>query len=262
MIEEQLVALNAAPIVIQAARQGFIPRLRCEMPKCLLELEREDGREVFEPRQGRYPKWAPSPDRFPVPGHEDGSYTPDNIRLSHKHCNCVAGGLLRGPDNLNRLNADPEFQKRNVARLKAQWADPEWRSKFDAIQSRPETVAKKRAALAQINNDPVRLAHRIAKCKEVQSGEEWQAGHRARLDALHANLDFQSRKTAWFAKLNASPEGRAHLAHIFDDPVAQEARLNALAHGRCTRWNINRGKPHADYCDGQHLTRSYPRSTL
>ena len=91
-IADQLITLGAAGVLCVAAERGLIVELECAMPDCRDPL----GRSHFEARRGGANRWAPSADRYPVPGRRGGEYTPDNIRLSHFQCNRAEGGKVGG----------------------------------------------------------------------------------------------------------------------------------------------------------------------
>jgi hypothetical protein len=91
-IVDTLCELNAAPILIQAAYHGLIDSLECrfvDTDECLCP----DGRWFFTKRgDPRHSPWAPSADRWPVPGRDGGEYVIENVRLAHYRCNVSAGG--------------------------------------------------------------------------------------------------------------------------------------------------------------------------
>lgn len=96
-----LAELNAAPILIITAIDGLLDNLECTMPICICP----SGRGYFERRgDPRYGPWAPSADRFPVPGRDGGTYSPTNIRLAHKKCNQSEGGRYGGRIGITRLS--------------------------------------------------------------------------------------------------------------------------------------------------------------
>ncbi len=91
-----LLVLRSAAILVLAAERGLISELSCAMPECKCP----EGRSHFEKRGG-YNYWAPSADRFPLPGRDGGTYVPENVRLAHFQCNRAEGtrqgGLISGP---------------------------------------------------------------------------------------------------------------------------------------------------------------------
>lgn len=92
MIARRLAELRADHVLIVAALDGLIPALECTMPICSCPK----GREYFV-KVGGHPyreKWAPSPDRYPVPGRDGGTYEPTNVRLAHMTCNVAEGGRI------------------------------------------------------------------------------------------------------------------------------------------------------------------------
>ena len=91
-LADELIALGASsPALVLAAERGMIDQLVCLMPYCLCP----QGRMHFENKKGRN-FWAPSADRYPIPGRDGGLYTPDNVRLAHWRCNNVEGAAVGG----------------------------------------------------------------------------------------------------------------------------------------------------------------------
>ena len=100
MIVDDLISLRAAAVLAIAAERGLITELACAM----LECRCPEGRNYFEPTRRRS-LWAPSPDRWPIPGRNGGKYTPDNVRLSHFSCNVAEGGRFkRSPEQRARMS--------------------------------------------------------------------------------------------------------------------------------------------------------------
>ena len=79
---EKLKALEVRGILMQAARDGQIIDVRCEMPKCYCP----GGRRYFEPRSAGS-DWEPTADHYPTLKTHGGHLTPDNVRLGHRLCN-------------------------------------------------------------------------------------------------------------------------------------------------------------------------------
>jgi len=79
---EKLKALGVRGILMQAARDGQIVDVRCEMPKCYCS----GGRSYFEPRSSRS-DWEVTVDHYPTLKSHGGHLTPDNVRLAHRVCN-------------------------------------------------------------------------------------------------------------------------------------------------------------------------------
>jgi len=91
LLVDQLCDLRADPILISAALHGQISSLECRFVDegtCLCP----DGTGFFTKRGSpRNNPWAPSADRWPVPGRDGGEYVIENVRLAHFKCNVVAG---------------------------------------------------------------------------------------------------------------------------------------------------------------------------
>ena len=85
-----LLDLNSTAVLVLAAERGLIGGLACAMEECRCP----EGRKHFEPKRG-WNRWAPSADRYPIPGRDGGQYTPDNVRLSHFQCNRAEGGRAK-----------------------------------------------------------------------------------------------------------------------------------------------------------------------
>jgi len=98
---DTLCCLGAKPVLIQAAHRGLIKELKCSFEDCRCP----DGREFFETKASRR-LWAPSADRFPVPGRDGGEYVPDNVRLVHFSCNAMDGGRVGGKISKPTLTRD------------------------------------------------------------------------------------------------------------------------------------------------------------
>jgi hypothetical protein len=115
VLVDKLIALHADSVLGIAAERGLITELACQMPECRCP----EGRNYFEERRGRRSKWAPSADRFPIPGRDGGLYAPDNVRLSHASCNFADGGrATRG------IKRTAEMRAKSAAAQTARMSDP------------------------------------------------------------------------------------------------------------------------------------------
>jgi hypothetical protein len=79
---EKLEALGVRGILRQAARDGQLVDVRCEMPQCYCFR----GRSYFDPRSARS-DWEPTSDHYPRLKMHGGHLTSDNVRLAHRLCN-------------------------------------------------------------------------------------------------------------------------------------------------------------------------------
>jgi hypothetical protein len=79
---ERLEALGVTGILRQAARDGQIVDVCCEMPQCYCH----QGREHFDPRPSGS-DWSPTADHYPRLKMHGGHLTADNVRLAHRLCN-------------------------------------------------------------------------------------------------------------------------------------------------------------------------------
>jgi hypothetical protein len=107
-LADQLLRLRADAVLVLAAERGLILELSCAMPECRCP----EGRSHFE-KKGMRGHWAPSADRFPVPGRDGGTYVPENIRLAHGSCNWAEGGK----SNLGRKRTKEQRRNISVAHL-------------------------------------------------------------------------------------------------------------------------------------------------
>lgn len=112
----QLAAFNPKGILIQAILEEKITALECAMPLCSCP----EGRNFFEASQGRRKPWAPSADRYPIPGRFGGEYTTDNVRLAHWRCNNQDGGRA-GTEKKKAYARSPEGR---AAKRRAGQAQP------------------------------------------------------------------------------------------------------------------------------------------
>jgi hypothetical protein len=81
-VVEQLKNLRVRGILLQAARDGQLVDVRCEMPQCYCVR----GRSHFDPR-GPYSDWEPTADHYPMLKMHGGQLTSSNVRLAHRLCN-------------------------------------------------------------------------------------------------------------------------------------------------------------------------------
>lgn len=195
--------------LLKAVSEGRITSLRCEMERCLCP----EGRDHFESvlAQARGP-WAPSADRWPVPGRDGGEYALDNVRLAHFRCNSSAGGhavvAIRKANGQYQSEAHRENSRRNgrltgprvaAARVEAGWYQSEqWRD------------ASARGRATQVET---RRATGFYQSPEwLEQTEKARAAHRAKQIAARR------------------------------ERLAQGGRMTAMLNN-CKRWQIDRGKP-------------------
>jgi hypothetical protein len=120
VLVRQLTELRAEHVLILEALDGRISELECAMPICSCP----QGRDYFEVR-GR-PKrgpWAPSADRYPIPGRNGGQYVSGNVRLAHWFCNHADGGRVGGrssthEDKVRAGTGRPDSGKKKSVGLK------------------------------------------------------------------------------------------------------------------------------------------------
>lgn len=85
---QELRSLGVKGVLLQAAEQGYITELACQMPECFCP-EELGGRKYFEAVASPMPGWAPNHEHHPVPRREGGQRTPENSLLAHVLCNRI-----------------------------------------------------------------------------------------------------------------------------------------------------------------------------
>jgi hypothetical protein len=177
-------------VLIRAAKAGRITEVRCAMPECGCP----EGRGFFTPRAAPLNgPWAPSADRWPVPGRDGGQYRVDNVRLAHRRCNQVHSGRVTGMKRGFRYTAprvlSPEEHERRVRQGKvlAELArTPEGRErsrltgqKWGPVGGRRGTAAKKADAAT-----PEGRARRLRALALGQQTHEQLAANAAKANCL------------------------------------------------------------------------------
>src|SRR6188768_3211276 len=88
-VAAELKKLGAKGVLIQAAEQGYITELACQMPECRCP-EELGGRGYFEERTFPKPSdWEPTHEHFPRSKREGGHRLVDNALLAHRLCNRI-----------------------------------------------------------------------------------------------------------------------------------------------------------------------------
>jgi hypothetical protein len=91
-VAAQLKELGVTGVLIQAAEQGYITELACQMPRCFCP-EELGGKTHFEPVTSDLKDWTsdwmPTHEHFPLPRREGGHRVVDNSVLAHRLCNRV-----------------------------------------------------------------------------------------------------------------------------------------------------------------------------
>jgi hypothetical protein len=129
-IAEQLKSLNARRILIRAAEQGKITKLRCAMEECLCPREL-GGRGYFESVTRDLSDWMPTNDHYPTLKCDGGQETVDNSRLAHRLCNRV--------DYSKRIGRSIA---KDLARVEAARREGRRRRKVASIEPRQMTIAE------------------------------------------------------------------------------------------------------------------------
>jgi len=87
-VAAELKKLGVKGVLIQAAEQGYITELACQMPKCFCPEELE-GACHFEPVTDDLSDWMPTHEHFPRSKREGGHRVVDNAVLAHRPCNRI-----------------------------------------------------------------------------------------------------------------------------------------------------------------------------
>jgi hypothetical protein len=173
---DQLVALGAAAVLAVAAERGLITDLWCQMPECRCPK----GRSYFEKRR-RYNPWAPSADRYPVPGRDGGLYVPDNVRLAHLICNQADGGRASlGRRHTAKARANMSTALLGNQRARGHTTSVETRSKLSVAQTgrkhAKETLDKISAANLGRKVSPETRARISCKKRNINRGKPCTCG--------------------------------------------------------------------------------------
>jgi hypothetical protein len=112
-VAERLLGLGVKRgILLEMARNGQIPRLKCEMPICY-----RGDRRLFDPwpnpRSAPGNKWSPNLDHYPELDKDGGERKPWNVRLAHVHCNSMDRGLRSRIRAM--LEKDPSLSFKEIA---------------------------------------------------------------------------------------------------------------------------------------------------
>jgi hypothetical protein len=88
-VAAELKKLGVTGVLVQAAEQGYITELACQMPKCFCP-EELGGASHFEPVTDDLSDWMPTHEHFPLSKREGGHRVVDNTVLAHRLCNRIA----------------------------------------------------------------------------------------------------------------------------------------------------------------------------
>ena len=92
-VAAELKKLGVKGVLIQAAEQGYITELACQMPECRCP-EELGGACHFEERTDDLSDWKsdwmPTHEHFPRSKREGGHRVVDNALLAHRLCNRIA----------------------------------------------------------------------------------------------------------------------------------------------------------------------------
>jgi hypothetical protein len=87
-VAAELRELGVKGVLVQAAEQGRITELACQMEKCFCP-EELGGRSYFEPVGADLSDWMPTHEHFPRAKRAGGHRTVDNTLLAHRLCNRI-----------------------------------------------------------------------------------------------------------------------------------------------------------------------------
>lgn len=97
-----LKKLGVKGVLTQAAEQGYITELACQMPKCRCP-EELGGRRYFEEVTAESSDWMPTHEHFPRSKREGGYRVVDNAVLAHRLCNRIAYSIEVGRSHTKDL---------------------------------------------------------------------------------------------------------------------------------------------------------------
>lgn len=89
----ELKKLGVKGVLIQAAEQGYITELACQMPECRCPEElggRRHFEELTDDLSDLKEAWMPTHEHFPRTAREGGHRVVDNALLAHRLCNRIA----------------------------------------------------------------------------------------------------------------------------------------------------------------------------
>lgn len=264
-------------VLLAAAAAGTITALECAMPKCVCP----EGRAHFE-RVGIGSPWAPSADRWPLPGREGGRYAIENVRLAHRRCNTLDGtritqehlrtngyygsakhrevgrrlglGRREGMREWWKTPAGQAARAAGIQRMRERMAAHEWTPEERTASGRRLTEwrtrnpeAARKAALAALG---------LARSAQVERRKDPKV--RAAL-VEHGRQLGAGAGIAALRRFGETPEGR-DVARANGERLATLAKARSAAGyfkepeqiamagakgrvGACKRWNIGRGQP-------------------
>jgi hypothetical protein len=101
-VAAELKKLGVKGVLIQAAEQGYITELACQMPKCFCP-EELGGTRYFEEVTAQLSDWMPTHEHFPRSKREGGHRVVDNAVLAHRLCNRIAFSIEDGRSHAKDL---------------------------------------------------------------------------------------------------------------------------------------------------------------
>jgi hypothetical protein len=92
-VAAELKKLGVKGVLIQAAEQGYLTELACQMPECRCPEElggRRHFEELTDDLSDPNEAWMPTHEHFPRTAREGGHRVVDNALLAHRLCNRIA----------------------------------------------------------------------------------------------------------------------------------------------------------------------------
>src|SRR3954447_7150977 len=127
-VAAKLRALGAKTVLIDAAEQGYITEVACQMPECFCP-EELGGACYFEPVSTTWSDWRtdwmPTVEHFPIYRKDGGKETVGSFRLAHRLCNRLDHSLRVGRSHQRDLVRIRKAREEGIRRDNAQTGNPE-----------------------------------------------------------------------------------------------------------------------------------------
>ena len=101
-VAADLKPLGVQGVLNQAAEQGYITELACQMPECFCPKEL-GGTRYFEPVSAESSDWMPTHEPFPRSKREGGHRVVDNAILAHRLRNRIDYSISVGRSHTKDL---------------------------------------------------------------------------------------------------------------------------------------------------------------
>jgi hypothetical protein len=118
-VAAELKKFGVTGVLIQAAEQGYITELACQMPECRCP-EELGGRRYFEERtaESSDDPWMPTHEHSPRPKREGGHRVVYNTLLAHRLCNRIAYSIEVGRSHAKDLATIEKAREEAIRRNK------------------------------------------------------------------------------------------------------------------------------------------------